>query len=70
MSEEWISVEDIPKEKVDKYLVKISLSELKKFFSKFDRYWLQINFKENLACISNEGVDYEPIIFGDLEKEE
>lgn len=65
---EWQHTDHLEDAQIENVYVKFKLSDLKQFFKNFDKWWLQINWNTHKACISYEGIDYEPFAFGDLEK--
>lgn len=62
----WFLIGDIdPEELKDKEII-FKAKDLAKWFEDFDRWWLQI--KDNDACVSYEGVSYEPHFYGKIRK--
>ena len=60
---------DYSKGQLDKFLIVMSLEDLSRWFAEFmDRHWLQVNLKTGLTCISYEGINYEPKVFGKIVK--
>jgi hypothetical protein len=54
------------KKELENLFVTFKLKDLVEFFELFDIYWCQVNLKEQKVCISREGIDYEPIAFGEI----
>lgn len=52
--------------KFENKLVVFRLSDILNFFENFDKHWIQINQDDNLACVSNEGITYEPKFIGKI----
>lgn len=62
----WFLIEDISPEELEDKEIVFKAKDLVDFFSRFDRWWLQI--KDEDACISYEGISYEPHFYGKIRK--
>ena len=62
----WFKIEDFSLEKLEDKEIIFKAKDLADFFSRFDRWWLQIKDKD--VCISYEGVSYEPHFYGKIRK--
>lgn len=48
------------------HLIVFNLHDVLIWFKEFDTEWIELNLKMNLACVSKEGIDYEPRFFGQI----
>ncbi len=62
----WFLIEDVNSKELEGKEIVFKAKDLADWFTNFDRWWLQV--KGEKACLSHEGVSYEPYFYGKIRK--